>query len=249
MAAPAAARRSWMGPLAGLAAGIGIAALFSHFGMGEGLGNIVTLLLVAGIAFMAIRFLLRRFGPNAGSSAAGMQFAGNAGNTSGPRTGAGSGSSNFDGSVASPYATAPVSTSLPVMATAGAPRASVLPAGFDAAGFERIAKLIFIRMQAANDAADLNDLRTFTTPEMFATVKLDLQERGTSAQQTDVVSLESQVVDVADEGTRQVVSVRFHGMIREDKDVPAVPFDEVWHLVKPADGSREWAIAGIQQGV
>jgi len=27
----------------------------------------------------------------------------------------------------------------------------------------------------------------------------------------------------------------------------AAPFDEVWHLVKPVDGSREWAIAGIQQ--
>ena len=38
--------------------------------------------------------------------------------------------------------------------------------------------MIFIRMQAANDSGDLNDLRAFTTPEMFAAVKLDLQERG-----------------------------------------------------------------------
>ena len=37
--------------------------------------------------------------------------------------------------------------------------------------------MIFIRLQAANDAADLNDLRAFTTPEMFAAIKLDLQER------------------------------------------------------------------------
>jgi predicted lipid-binding transport protein (Tim44 family) len=55
------------------------------------------------------------------------------------------------------------------------------------------------------------------------------------------------VLDVATEADRQIVSVRFHGLIREEADAPAVPFDEVWHLVKPADGSREWAIAGIQQ--
>jgi predicted lipid-binding transport protein (Tim44 family) len=55
------------------------------------------------------------------------------------------------------------------------------------------------------------------------------------------------VLDVAEEPTRQIVSVRFHGLIREDIGAPAAPFDEIWHLVKPTDGSREWAIAGITQ--
>ena len=107
--------------------------------------------------------------------------------------------------------------------------------------------MIFIRMQAANDTADLNDLRAFTTPEMFASVKLELQERGSAAQTTDVVRIDAEVLDVVSEAERQIVSVRFHGLIREEKDGAAAPFDEVWHLVKPADGSREWAIAGIQQ--
>jgi predicted lipid-binding transport protein (Tim44 family) len=55
------------------------------------------------------------------------------------------------------------------------------------------------------------------------------------------------VLDVASEADRQIVSVRFHGLIREEDNGVAAPFDEVWHLVKPSDGSREWAIAGIQQ--
>ena len=33
---------------------------------------------------------------------------------------------------------------------------------------------------------------------------------------------------------------------REEANAPAAPFDEVWHLVRPLDGSRSWAIAGIQ---
>ncbi|MES2101556.1 MAG: TIM44-like domain-containing protein [Pseudomonadota bacterium] len=238
-AAPAAAapKRSWMGPLAGLAAGLGIAALMSHLGMGAAFGNILTMVLLAGLAFFAIRFLMNRFARNNNSPAMatpnGMQFNG-ANNAPPAASSAPTGASAWT-------QTTPSAALMPAAA------ASTLPAGFDAPGFERIAKMIFIRMQAANDTADLNDLRAFTTPEMFAAVKLDLQERGSGAQTTDVVRIDAEVLDVVSETERQIVSVRFHGLIREDKDGVAGPFDEVWHLVKPADGSREWAIAGIQQ--
>ena len=234
--APAAVppKRSWMGPLAGLAAGLGIAALMSHFGMGAEFGNFLTIALVLLLGFVAVRFLMARFGPGVQRSAAmapqGMQYAG-----------AGAG-----GNTPAPMALPSSSAGTPNFATAPAAAAS-LPAGFDSAGFERIAKMIFIRMQAANDAADLNDLRNFTTPEMFASVKLDLQERGASPNQTDVVKIDAQVLEFNVEGAQQIVSVRFHGLIREELGGVAAPFDEVWHLVKPLDGSREWAIAGIQQ--
>ena len=82
---------------------------------------------------------------------------------------------------------------------------------------------------------------------MFASVRLELQERGAAAQQTDVVKVDAQVLDVSQEAERQIVSVRFHGLIREEKDAAATDFDEVWHLVKPLDESRSWAIAGIEQ--
>ena len=54
------------------------------------------------------------------------------------------------------------------------------------------------------------------------------------------------MIDFATEAGRQIVSVRFHGMIREEAQAPAVAFDEVWHLVKN-EGEAAWAIAGIQQ--
>ncbi len=229
-APPAVApRRSWLGPIAGLAAGLGIAALMSHFGMGAEMGSLVTLLLVGFLAVVAIRFLMRRFAPGAGASMATPNGA------------------VFDRADdrrtvvdAAPGWVAPAQPA-PLAA------AHALPADFDAPAFERIAKLIFIRLQAANDSGDLNDLRAFTTPEMFAAVRLDLQDRGASAQQTDVVRVDAEVLDVASEAERQIVSVRFHGLIREEKGGAAEPFDEVWHLVRPQDGSREWAIAGIQQ--
>jgi len=237
-AAAPAPKRSWMGPIAGLAAGLGLAALASHLGMGAEFGNMLTMLLLAGVAVFAVRFLLRRFGgkvPNRGPrlAHAGMPYAGE--EQPHRQTPAyGSGTASAGGAGAS-------------LAAAPAATPSRLPPGFDAPAFERIAKLIFIRMQAANDAGDLEDLRQFATPEMFATFRLDLQDRRETAQQTDVVKLDAQVIDFAEEGDRQIVSVRFHGLVREEQSAAAAPFDEVWHLVKPADGSREWAIAGIAQ--
>ncbi|GAB4569704.1 MAG: TIM44-like domain-containing protein [Rhizobacter sp.] len=235
-AAAAAPKRSWMGPLAGIAAGLGIAALMSHLGLGAEMGNILTMILLAVAAVFLVRFLMRRFGPKPATNGApqGMQFAG-----AGPSLG------NIPNAPAfgSGSAAAPAGITEPALAPV-----SNLPAGFDAPAFERIAKLIFIRMQAANDAGNLDDLRQFATPEMFATFRLDLQDRqANSTQQTDVVQLNAQVLDFAQEADRQIVSVRFHGLIREEKDAPTTTFDEIWHLVKPADGSREWAIAGIGQ--
>lgn len=236
-AAPAAApKRSWMGPIAGLAAGLGIAALLSHFGLGAGVANFLMMVLLAVAAFALIRFVMRRFA----KPSSGLQFAGagaNGLNATGP--------SWQEPARPMPMAQPLSSTSSPQTGVAAS--APNLPADFDAPAFERIAKMIFIRMQAANDSGDLNDLRNFTTPEMFAAARLELQERGTAAQQTDVVRIDAQVLDFAEEAGRQIVSVRFHGLIREEKDGTAAAFDEVWHLVKPTDGSREWAIAGIQQ--
>jgi predicted lipid-binding transport protein (Tim44 family) len=226
-AAPATApKRSWMGPIAGLAAGLGLAALASHLGFGDELASIIMIALLAMVAIVVVRLLLRRFAaPNA--APAGMRLAG--------------------AGAPMPSQTAGWGSAQPAPVAAAADASGNVPAGFDAAGFERIAKMIFIRMQAANDSADLNDLRAFTTPEMFAAIRLDLQERGGAAQQTDVVQIDAEVLDVAQESDRQVVSVRFHGLVREAREAGATPFDEVWHLVRPADGSREWAIAGIQQ--
>jgi len=240
-AAAAAPKRSWMGPIAGLAAGLGLAALFSHLGWGEGLANFVMLALLAVVAVVAIRWVMRRFAGGGAPARERTHFA---------MAGAGAGAASTQtlrtalnptpASTAAPQLAAPVTTALEA-----APAS--LPADFDAASFERIAKMIFIRLQAANDKSDANDLRAFTTPELFSSLKLDLQDRSNAPQQTDVVTLNAELLDFAQENERQIVSVRFHGLIREEAHNGAEPFDEVWHLVRPTDAkSGSWSIAGIQ---
>jgi predicted lipid-binding transport protein (Tim44 family) len=114
------------------------------------------------------------------------------------------------------------------------------------AGFVRNAKVHYIRLQAANDTGNLDDIREFTTPEMFAEIKLTIAERNGQTQVTDVVAIEAEVIAVAEETARYVVSTRFTGQIREDNGL-SDNVDEIWHLVKPRDGNGGWLLAGIQQ--
>ena len=122
-----------------------------------------------------------------------------------------------------------------------------IPADFDTAGFERNAKLNFIRLQAAHDAGDLNDLRQFTTPEMFAELKVEAAERGASVRKTDVLDIRAEVTEVDVDADRYLVSVRFTGVLRDGTGEPDESFDELWHLTKSRQGHGGWVLAGIQQ--
>lgn len=233
---PRAGMSRWLGPIAGLAAGIGLAAMLSHFGMGEGVANF---LLIALLAMGAI-FLLRRF---LGSRPAGNSFqhpqpvAANSAGRQEPMA--------FDaGKVLSPSlgGTGNMATSIAAQSTAGN-----IPVDFDVEGFLRQAKLSFVRLQAANDRGDMEDIRQFSTPEVAAEIQLQFQERQRAAQQTDIIQLAADLLDVSTEATRYVASVRFHGQLREDAQNAPEAFSEVWHLVKPLNGASGWQVAGIQQ--
>jgi len=220
-------KRSWMGPLAGLAAGIGLAALASHFGFGEELASMMTMALIA-FAVIALSgfFMRKRAQPQqpALAGAGGMQYTAH----------------NAEQAAVQP---APVAGG----SAAAAAVASTLPADFDAEGFARNAKVNFIRLQAANDSRNLEDVREYTTPELFAEIKMNWMEEGSAPQKTDVVSLNAEVIDVTEEAGRYIVSVRFTGLLREEANAAPEPIDEIWHLTKPLTGDAGWVVAGIQQ--
>lgn len=232
-AAPQPAKRNWMGPLAGLAAGLGIAALLSHFGLGEGMADLLMILLLVMAAVFVIRMLRRKGAPDRGPLSEPMQYAG----VGGP------GMTPASEMIFQPPSAAP--TTAPANPPHAAPR--TIPAGFDQDGFLRVAKVNFVRLQAANDAGKLDDIREFTTPEMFAEISLDFAERHGSPQTTEVLAVNAELLEVVEEPERYIASVRFHGTIREEKDAAPQAFDEVWNLTKPVSDERGWAVAGIQQ--
>lgn len=238
--AAAAGKRSWLGPIAGLAAGLGLAALMSHLGLGEAFANFLLLGLLVVAAIALIAFLRRRMaGPALATAGAGSPGAA-AGRTAWPAPAAPQAVQRVEPSLAQPAAAAGAAAAMPDGRV-------FVSAAFDHESFERIARAIFIRMQTAHDSANLDDLRQFTTPEMFASIKLDLLERGSQAQTTDVKRIDATVLDVAEEPGHQIVSVRYRGEVVEAAGAAPVAVDEVWHLVKARSGDEVWRIAGIEQ--
>lgn len=262
-AAPVPARNKWLGPLAGLAAGLGIAALLSHFGMGGAMGEMLGSMLMIGLLVMAALFAWRMW-KNRGAAAQSADqptYAG-AGSTpaSAPAAFTPVAAGNNAASGNTPFLSAAAATGGAAAAfapaatfgdgSAAAPAGGgtwTIPAGFSTEDFLHIAKMYFVRLQAAWDTRNESDIRTFTTPEMFAEIKLDLVARGDTANVTDVVSLDAQMLGVEEQGEKTLASVRLSGMIRETAGGPVEPFSEVWNLEKPASARASWVLAGIQQ--
>ncbi len=240
-AAAAAPKRSWMGPLAGLAAGLGLAALASHFGFGEGLANmlLIGLAVMAVLAVVGIVMRKRAAAQQQGAAGpGGMQYAAaglNPTDTQQPK--------RFDVSMPGSSNGSQIGSQI----GSGLASPSAIPADFDSAAFERNAKVQFIRLQAANDASNLDDLREFTTPEMFAELRMDITDRGAVVSKTEVVQVDASVLEVVEEANRYVVSVRFNGTVQESDTPQPEAFDEVWHLVKARTGAGGWLVAGITQ--
>ncbi len=257
--AAAAPKRSWMGPLAGLAAGLGLAALASHLGFGAELANMLMFGLLAVAVMAAIGFFMRKRAAAqapANANMGGMQYAHvNAGSAGQRQTGAGPEYSAPSYKVAMPAASGSNGGSV-IGSAIGSGIASGMaatqgvghiPADFDTAGFERNAKVNFIRLQAANDAGNMDDIRQFTTPEMFAEIQMEITDRGGVTQKTEVTQISAQVTAVEEDADRYWVSVRFTGALRDGSGQPDESFDEIWNLTKPRQGAGGWLLSGIQQ--
>ncbi|MEC4720537.1 Tim44-like domain-containing protein [Noviherbaspirillum sp. CPCC 100848] len=246
-AAAAKASSPWKGILGGALLGLGLGALLSHFGLGGALASAISTMLMiallAGAAFFIYRMLTRNK-RNGTAQASGMQPAYAASGTTSARVGTPEIGSRIE--PVQPAALQSPMSSASAAAVNDAPQGSI-PADFDTAGFLRHAKTYFIRLQAAWDKGDANDLREFTSPEMYAELKMQLQERGASANHTDVVSLNGELLGIETVGSDYLASVKFSGMIREADNAPAEPFTEIWNLSKPAAGEGGWVLAGIQQ--
>ncbi|MDH4217009.1 MAG: Tim44-like domain-containing protein [Gallionella sp.] len=226
-AAPAAAPagNKWLGPLAGLALGAGLFALLSSAGLDGALGGILMAIL-AGVAVMFLISLFRKKQPQPA-----MQYAG----------------------AGAPY-NAPQPVQHPMHGGNG--NATVVsattsqgnvPADFPVEAFLRSAKTSFIRLQAANDRKDMNDIREYTTPEMFAEIAMQIQERANTPQKTDVFAINGDLLQVVNEGDLAFASVRFTGQLSENNGA-AENVDEIWHVQKSlSDPKSVWLLAGIQQ--
>ena len=254
-AAAAPAKRPWGAMLGGLAAGLGLAWLAHSLGLGEGMGQLLLLVVLAVVAVGVIRWLLGRRSPAAtpntpfafqGASAAGPvkeYRPENVGNDASARPWERS-SMAFEASNAAAQGGSIIGSGLKGSQNWG------IPEGFDTEGFLAAAKNNFVTLQAAWDRSDIATLRSMMTDGMVDEIRAQLAERerahGAASNKTEVVMLEARLLGIEQLPMEYMASVEFSGMIREEPSAGPNPFREVWNMTKPVDGSRGWLVAGVQ---
>ena len=236
-------RNRWLGPIAGLAAGFGIAALMSHFGMGGALGGMLSSILMIGVlAFLALviwRLLTSKRDSlvSAPPIAVDRAFRGT------------SNSTNQDSAFRANSTDTPDQFSTQGLAQPNdsATLPSQIPDGFEEAAFLRTAKVAFNRLQAAWNSKNLTDIREFTTPEVYGEIKTQIEEDLDVINRNEVFNLDAQLLGLEPFENDYLASVRFSGTCKETALAAPEAFVQIWNLAKRKDGSGEWLFAGFQQ--
>lgn len=119
------------------------------------------------------------------------------------------------------------------------------PKQFDQGAFINGAKSCFARLQNSWDEGDLADIRQFTTDHVFGEIQDQYHARG-SHNQTEIVSLDAELLSTNDLGSKQEAIVLFRADLKEDGKQHLI--EEVWHFVKPNNSQQPtWFLDGIQQ--
>ncbi|WP_257390449.1 Tim44 domain-containing protein [Snodgrassella alvi] len=116
--------------------------------------------------------------------------------------------------------------------------------GSNMEAFLRFARQRFNHVQSMNNASNLEEIRRYFTPDMFADIRNDIINNQDTAEFSD---LNADLVDSTQENGQYIASVRFSGLVSEELGSAQQPFSEVWHFVKPIGSQQDWLIAGIQQ--
>ena len=235
-AAAAKPKTNWGGILGGAAAGLGLGMLLSHFGGAGMMSGLSNILMIAALAMLGVWLFRKLRGQNKMQTAQPSY----AGGTPSPFT------NTATPSAATPYArsdfsqmphaqtfSSASSATTPIALQDSSPQSHLsIPQGFDSETFLRQAKVYFVRLQAAWDAANTEDIREFTSPEMFAEIYADL---------------DAQLLGIEQKSNHHMASVRFSGSLREAAHAEPESFIEVWNLTKPLAGTGGWVLGGIQQ--
>ncbi len=242
----------FLGPIAGIAAGLGLAALLSHLGLSGAFLEMMSSLLLIALVVFAVVFLVRRL--RRGSMTPAHQNAGAQGTTFSRDNWQNQNQHRDAGGAARYDAGAGVASSAPAAQTepvaSSEPQQEVdkswfIPADFDTPAFLANAKEQFRTIQALWDSGDVDKLGEYLTDDLIAEFKPQILAREGRPQKTEVLLLNAELLGIEQVAGGYLASVRYSGMLRESENPEAFRFEEVWNLYK-ADNAG-WLLAGIQQ--
>lgn len=239
-AAPKSGFSRFLGPIAGIAAGLGIAALLSSLGLAGPLLEALSSMVLIGLVIFAVIFLVRRLRGGAKPAA---QAAGNA------RPMYRESTPQMPASPAPAQAQNTSFNAAPAATASAEPVQQVdpswfIPDDFDIMSFLSNAKQQFRQIQELWDQGNPAALRDVLTDDLLKELTPEILARE-GAQNTQIVLLNAELLGIEKVAGGHLASVRYSGMLREEANAEAFSFEEVWNLYKADDAG--WLLAGIQQ--
>jgi predicted lipid-binding transport protein (Tim44 family) len=223
-ASPMGGAGRWGGMLGGMLMGGLIGSmLFGGMG-GYGGPGLMDILLIGGGLFLLMRFLrARRTASAAAGAAPGLD----------PRR-LFSGQPGGGGEAAAPVAAAPA--------------AVAVPEGFDQKEFMQGAKAIYTRLQRSWDKRDIEDIRQFTAPAVYAEIKAQA-DADPQPGKTDILLVNASLLEAKSVDGQTVATVLYDVTMREGAgDEPAKQVREIWHFGRGEnEPGAHWVLEGIQQ--
>ena len=216
-AAPAASGASrWLGPLAGIAAGGLLAAMF----MGDGFEGIqfLDILLLGLIAFVIFKlFAARRQAQGQPAMAGGMQRQ--------------------------------MPQQAPIFGSASTSAAATInaPAWFDEQRFIEAGRTHFLALQQHWDAAEMDKIAEFVTPQMLSFLKEERASMGEGYQSTYVDDLSVQLDGIDELADKTVATLTFRGVAKTSRFDQGEAFSESWRMERANGDNQPWLVAGIRQ--
>ncbi|NDY55607.1 Tim44 domain-containing protein [Desulfovibrio sulfodismutans] len=224
------------GMFGGLLMGGLIGSMLSGGGLGGGFGILEMLLLFGGVYLLFRLFAGRKAAPTRQTASGGERFAYATGPGGAPDTDR------------TPDGWGALHATPPDQDRSDAASRPVMPAGLDEAEFLAGVKALYARLQASWDRRDLDDIRQFTSPEVFSEIARQAEEDPTPGR-TDILMVEARVLEAASHGGQTVITVFFDVLLREDQSAgnPG-QVREVWRISRDEKAARpSWTLEGIQQ--
>ena len=121
------------------------------------------------------------------------------------------------------------------------------PAWFDEQRFIEAGRTHFLALQQHWDAAEMDKIAEFVTPQMLSFLKEERASMGEGYQSTYIDDLSVQLDGIDELADKTVATLTFRGVAKTSRFDQGEPFSESWRMERVNGDNQPWLVAGIRQ--
>ncbi|MEK1906283.1 MAG: TIM44-like domain-containing protein, partial [Pseudomonas sp.] len=128
-----------------------------------------------------------------------------------------------------------------------APRAINAPSWFNEQRFIEAGREHFLALQQHWDAAEMDKIAEFVTPQMLSFLKAERADLGEGFQSTYIDDLDAQLDGIDELADKTVATLTFRGVAKTSRFDQGEAFSESWRMERSNGDNQPWLVAGIRQ--